>query len=1272
MNHRRKFLTGSVRTDCTVTSAWSVPPRVYRVVGKLASACGCGALPAFLIWLAGVVAPGVALAAPPHADPPMKASPERSMEEEFQNPPREFSLAPFWAWNDTLVPETLTWQMDQMMEQGMYSAFMHARSGIESGETPYFSEGWWEAIRTCVEHGAENGFYTWLYDEDKWPSGSAGGRVAQRNPERNHQKALAIEEWEAAGPVTVTLNKPEARYLAAGQLLENGTLNPDTLTDLSALNGKAWDCPPGRWQLSAYTEVDYNDLANHMDPATVRDFIDITHEEYFKRFGEYFGNTIPGVFFDEIMNDAGKSDKHLVWAGAFAERFRTMHGYDLASYLPALKHDAGRITPRIRTDFYETFTKLYEEAWFAQLGQWCADHNIALTGHTVEDLNRYITQGDYMQTMRHLQIPLTDNEDFRYTWPRTVGAWKPKQIASVGHLYGHDRIGSEALGGAGWTFTLDSARYGLNMLSAYGVNFHVLHLFHYSMDRPMNMDDWPQSWCFRNPYWKYFRTLGDQMRRVSYLITGGTPVVDVAVLYPQVNQYAGYGPGTTEETVETMVAAQIDTDVLDSPSLLGATIQDGRLAAGQMRYRAVVLPGVQCLRRSEADQLLSFARSGGIVLVHDRWPTDSAEEGRDDPYMTDFRASMEAAGVSVSPLEDTVRLLRARLDCDVVFDGENASELRYQHQRRDGRDIYFVVNGGRQGGRWLGDFRAPGTPALWDPEDGSITPLPDALHRDGRTTCTVVLDGWQGKFVVFDEELRGDGGLVLADTSLDEACLALEGNRLTATGWAGSGESEAHVTARVLRDGTEALVTLPANVEPAPASIALDGEWDFLSAGNQLDYEWRADVSHTTLELPVMRARWERDLGESSANWHLPEYDDQRWLQIAVRPKSAPGMGVLHYRSRWEARHISWRYLDFDLERFFAEPVGGKGLTCRKTLQLPPEVTGGWLAVVCASPFRVLVNGVPVGEGAGGKSPVTIQLDGFLAGKNVLSIEADDAQSILAEGQLLPEYGAPVPIFTDDTWEARIEGEEWAPAWVYLAAWETKGRQPEFPVSMRAPTTVWLRQPLPPGVTRLTIPTVDGAWQAWLDGEPLAFAGGVCDLSAPARSGAVFALRISIDGGTEQRGITEPVRVQCVATPQSLGSWTEAYLDWYSGRAVYTREFALDEAYLADDLRLTLDLGRVCWSAEIWVNGELAGTRIWPPYRLDITDLLHPGKNRVVVVAANLLANQMRWDMFDEARTAMHARRWHDNTIGRDAWALESGLVGPVQIIPQRELSLAE
>ncbi len=143
-----------------------------------------------------------------------------SLEEGFKTPPRKFSMVPLWSWNGSLEPDELRRQIDEMVDKGVYGAFMHARAGINQGRTPYFSDGWWRAVETCVEYGAEVGFDTWIYDEDKWPSGAAGGRTLQRNPARNRQKFLHREEMRVRGPQDVKIAFPDARYIIAGRLVD--------------------------------------------------------------------------------------------------------------------------------------------------------------------------------------------------------------------------------------------------------------------------------------------------------------------------------------------------------------------------------------------------------------------------------------------------------------------------------------------------------------------------------------------------------------------------------------------------------------------------------------------------------------------------------------------------------------------------------------------------------------------------------------------------------------------------------------------------------------------------------------------------------------------------------------------------------------------------------------------------------------------------------------------------------------------------------------------
>jgi len=1195
----------------------------------------------------------------------------------FRDPPREFSMAPLWSWNGDLDRDELRFQIDELVDKGVYGAFMHARAGIESSTTPYFSDGWWGAVAFCVQYGESVGFSPWIYDEDKWPSGAAGGRTMARNPERNVQKTLHRIERRITGPKPVDVAIPGARYIVAARIVEEGRLDPDSFVNISRFNqspdaqGKPWPCPDGEWLIAGYVFGPYGEGINYLNKETVRDFIDITHEAYDERIGTAFGTTVPGVFFDEIMNDAGKNPEHVVWAEGFEDRFRELKGYDIAPLLPALTYDIGPRTPVIRCDYYDVYTTLYEEAWFEQIADWCADHNLMLCGHTVEDLNRYITQGDYMRTERHLQIPTTDNEDFRYTWPRTVGVWKPKQLASIVQLYEKPRAAVEAMGGAGWSFTLDSGRYGFNMLAAYGIDFYISHLFHYAQETPTQVGDWPNSWFFRNPYWKYFKTFADHGSRISYVVRGATPVVDVAILYPQANQWSGNGPGTTQSTMETLVGAQIDANLIDTDSLLRAEIRDGRLKAGELAFRAIVVPGVECVRASELEKIAAFAKAGGVAIVHDRYPTDSMERGRDDPALAPFVETLHRAGVEPKTLETTAAHLAQTVGRDVTVLNDMEGPLRYRHVRRDGLDIYWIANGSRKGETWRIRLRAAGRPERWQPEDGSVVPIGDFIRDGDCTECTVRLDAWQGCFIVFDPaDATEPGGVELVDTNLE--LVSIRGsneNAAMVTGLLPSGETKATARVRNVHGDGESFVEGERSVAAAPGSIALGGMWAFLPVDHQLDHDWRIDVTSTDLDLPVMRARWEHAHGGPAASgWEDLALDDRGWREVKILDTLHPEAGADRYRTRWDSQFISYYpYTPFDVEEFFVPVLGGKGLTCRRTILLPPEASGGWIAVVCPSPFRVILNGESVGSGLGGEDAAVFEFTAVRPGESIIEVVADDATALMAEGAFMTEYGEAIRFQTDASWEARIEGRDWLDAWVYVSPPEKPYGEPVHPKKTRLPDVVWYRQTLPPGTATIYEPEIEGTWNAWLDGVSLSFTDGEARVST-GTGARVLAVRVKLE--EIEHGLMKPVRVRCEPSSQRLGSWADQNLAWYSGRALYTKDFTVDASYCENDVKLVLDLGKVCYNAEVWMNGELVATRVWPPYRVDVTEHVKEGKNELSVVVANLLANRMHWDIFDDAKANLIYRRWHDSVLMRDAWCFESGLVGPVRIEPKREVTV--
>lgn len=95
-----------------------------------------------------------------------------------------------WGWNDRLQRENLGEQIEGFKKAGMGGFFIHSREGLE---TEYLSTEWMEDVKFCVDKARENDLELWIYDEDKWPSGAAGGMVSKVNPAEFTARALTME-----------------------------------------------------------------------------------------------------------------------------------------------------------------------------------------------------------------------------------------------------------------------------------------------------------------------------------------------------------------------------------------------------------------------------------------------------------------------------------------------------------------------------------------------------------------------------------------------------------------------------------------------------------------------------------------------------------------------------------------------------------------------------------------------------------------------------------------------------------------------------------------------------------------------------------------------------------------------------------------------------------------------------------------------------------------------------------------------------------------------
>ena len=727
--------------------------------------------------------------------------------EEFKNPPRRYSALAFWFWNGRLEPEKLKRQIDEMADKGVYGGFMHARAYLK---TPYLEKEWWEAIDACIDEGKKRGFSPWLYDEYAWPSGTAGStfeygyqkasRVLAQG-QRNMAKGLYARVYQVKEPVSIAeLIKGEKGEMFAAYELRGDEGHPDpvpvSLDEHSIVHRK----------MMVFFQWIYKNYVDYLNKDTIKTFIDITHEEYFKRYGGYFGSLIPGIFFDEIYMAA----EQLPWTERLPDEFFKRCGYNLLDKLPSLMIEGDDRDKKVRKDYFKVISQLYAEAFFEQISRWCEEHGLALTGHTEESLRGHPRrQGNYFDTMRHLQIPGADNHDYRYRFPRKITCVEPKYSVSVARAYNRERCMSEAMGGAGWGCSLQQFRRGINTLGAMGINMFILHGFYYSCEDQGSQADWPASFFYQNPYWKYFKIFGDYISRISYMNSTGSPVVEVGLFYPIEAIQAGTVSGKPNDTacridkgfheaLYAMLERQIDADMVDARRLMEADISEGIIKAGKQRFKVLVCPSAAEFSEELLGKLEKYIAAGGNLVFYKCTDHDKIPEA--------FHGCILCEPGLLPETIDSITVP------DILVLEGSTVDLYTSHRKIDGRDVYYVSNSSCRSRRVKLQLRCTGKAGKLDIETGERFPL--------------------------ETESKPSGIAVELSLKEDEACyIIVEKNQ-------GEPRPELNPELKELKE------------------IAVSGRWSFLPLDKSYDSRFAIDAVQTELSIPL--ASFESDLHKGS------------------------------------------------------------------------------------------------------------------------------------------------------------------------------------------------------------------------------------------------------------------------------------------------------------------------------------------------------------------------------------------------------------------------
>ncbi len=661
----------------------------------------------------------------------------QELRKNFENPEKQYRTAPLWVWNDKMNRTSIDTMLNDFKDKGFGGAFVHPRPGLI---TEYLSDEWLEMYKYSVDKGKELDLNIWIYDENSYPSGFAGGHVPAQMPESYNQgQGLTMTNYDllpdTLSNVFLCLMEVDGEYRDITMEINNysGKTGHFRVFTKTFYKKSPW-----------YGGFSYVDL---LVPGVTQKFQAITMSGYEKVIGDEFGKTVPGVFTDEpeIPTSGG-----IRWTPDLFDMFQEKWGYDLKVNLPSLYEEVGD-WKTTRHNYIETLLQLFIDRWAKPWFEYCEKNNLKWTGHYWEHGWPSLAQGgDNMAMYAWHQQPAIDMlfNQFNETNPRAQfgNIRAVKELRSVANQLGYKRTLCETYGGGGWDVTFKDLKRLGEWTYVLGVNFMNQHLSHSTL-KGARKYDYPPVFTYHSPWWPHYKILNDYFGRLSVALSMGEQNNDLLIIEPTTTLWNYYSYATGNETLEQigqdfqsfvtrLEKSQVEYD-LGSENIMKdrGSVKNGKLIIGERSYSTVVIPAkVENIEKSTFGLLQEFVRQGGKIFSYSN---PERLSGQINQQVVDF----------FDPAKTSVTLLK-QVNDETIEKHFSSSAIQFNaikggnmyHHRRDYNDgqMLFLVNSSLDEAT-KGSLKTKGADVLkMDPFTGEIEPI----YVLGNFTVLPAATGW--------------------------------------------------------------------------------------------------------------------------------------------------------------------------------------------------------------------------------------------------------------------------------------------------------------------------------------------------------------------------------------------------------------------------------------------------------------------------------------------------------------------------------------------------
>ncbi|MGQ9573754.1 MAG: glycosyl hydrolase [Thermoguttaceae bacterium] len=648
----------------------------------------------------------------------------------FADPPRQYASAPLWVWNDMLTEDQVRRTLRDLAGQKVKQAFVHPRPGLM---TPYLGDDWFRLWKVALDEAEKLDMNIWIYDENSYPSGFAGGHVPEVMPE-SRGRGLVFREEKQPG-------RPGPEVIAIYRITPTGFEN----VTQKACAGE--NLPEGRYTIAAVQRAGnspwfgdrcYVDL---MYPGVTEKFLEITLGAYQREIGGQFGKRVPGSFTDEPnIRPAGG----LPWTDHLPEAFQKRWGYSLLDHLPSLIRPVGQ-WKQVRHDYYQVLLEQYIEHWAKPYSEYCEKLGIAFTGHYWDhEWPNCLGVPDNMAMYAWQHIPGIDclmNQYAEHTHAQFGNVRMVKELASVANQLGKGRTLCELYGAGGWDLRLEDMKRIGDWLEVLGVNLLDEHLSYVTI-RGARKADHPQSFSYHEPWWDSYHVVAGYFTRLTAAMCHGQQVNKILVIEPTTTAWMYQADSTQAaflgqigksffDLLMSLERAQVEYDLgCEEVIAHHASVEGSQFRVGRRGYEVVVLPPMtETLRGKTVDLLDEYVKGGGRVISCG--PAPALVDGR--PSQRAGKLAQSSAWRIVEPGSLWAILQGMSTDGFAIRRAADDKGLLFHHRRRleDG-ELLLLVNTSIDHSS-SGEVLAPKARSVerWDCRTGAVKPYPSVQQING-------------------------------------------------------------------------------------------------------------------------------------------------------------------------------------------------------------------------------------------------------------------------------------------------------------------------------------------------------------------------------------------------------------------------------------------------------------------------------------------------------------------------------------------------------------